>query len=113
MRAFTVEFTHLSSLSCEQVLTLKPQSRVHSSRTEVNTELTCTKLTQLHDALLVTRVGVTKLIGCRAAVRELNFSSVQFDCCEHGLTVTEEGQERARGQVSGHHSICHRVRNRR
>jgi len=29
------------------------------------TELTCTKLTQLHDALLVTRV--TKLIGCRAA----------------------------------------------
>ena len=29
------------------------------------TELTCTKLTQLHDALLVTRVSVTKLIGCR------------------------------------------------
>ena len=27
----------------------------------------CTKLTQLHDALLVTRVSATKLIGCRAA----------------------------------------------
>ena len=28
-------------------------------------------MTQLHDALLVTRISVTKLIGCRAAVREL------------------------------------------
>ena len=56
----------------------------YSSRTE----LTCVKLTQLHDALLVTRVSVTKLIDCRAAVRallqgraairELQFSSVQF-----------------------------------
>jgi len=42
------------------------------------TEMTCTKLTQLHDALLVTRVSVTKLIGCRAAVHALRFSSVQF-----------------------------------
>ena len=47
-------------------------SPVHSRRTEV----TCTKLTQLHDMLLVTRVSVTKLIGCRAAVRELQLSSV-------------------------------------
>jgi len=51
------------------------------------TELTCTKMTQLHDALLVTCVGVTKLIGwCRAAVRELQISSVQFVCCKHGFT---------------------------
>ena len=66
-------------------------SRADSRRTK----LTCTKLTQLHDALLVTRVSVTKLIGCRAAVRallfvksvrELQFSSVQFVCCEHGFT---------------------------
>ena len=43
--------------------------------------MTCTKLTQLHDASLVTRVSVTKLIGCRAAVRTVQFancSSVQF-----------------------------------
>ena len=39
------------------------------------TELNCTKLTQLHDALLVTRVSVTKLIGYRAAVRAL------LHCC--------------------------------
>ena len=38
------------------------------------TELTWTKLTQLHDALLVTHVSVTKLIGCRAAVRALQFA---------------------------------------
>ena len=50
------------------------------------TELTCTKLTQLHDALLVARVSVTKLIGCRAAVRALQFSSVQIVCCEHGFS---------------------------
>ena len=31
------------------------------------TELTCTKLTQLHDTLLVTRVGVRKLIGRRSS----------------------------------------------
>jgi len=42
------------------------------------TELTCTKLTQLHDELLVTRVSITKLIGCRAAGRALQFSSVQI-----------------------------------
>jgi len=50
---------------------------VHSRRTE----LTGTKLTQLHDALLVTRASVTKLIGCRASVRTLQFvncSSAQF-----------------------------------
>ena len=35
---------------------------------------TCTELTQLHDALLVTRVSVTKLIGCRAAVRAPQFA---------------------------------------
>ena len=57
--------------------------RAHSRRTE----LTCTTLTQLHDALLVTRVSVTTLIGCRAAVRALRFSSVQFGCCEHGLSI--------------------------
>jgi len=45
------------------------------------TEMTCTKLTQLHDALLVTRVSVTKLIGCRAAVHALRYSSVQFVRC--------------------------------
>ena len=39
-------------------------------------ELTCIKLTQLHDALLVTRVSVTKLIGSTAAERALQFSSV-------------------------------------
>ena len=33
-----------------------------------STELTCIKLTQLDDALLVTRVGVTKVIGCSATV---------------------------------------------
>jgi len=32
------------------------------------TELICTELTQFHDALLVTRVSVTKLIGCKTAV---------------------------------------------
>jgi len=37
-------------------------SRVHSRQTELN----CTKLTQLYDAWLVTRVSVTKLIGCSA-----------------------------------------------
>jgi len=37
------------------------------------TDLTCTKLTQLPDALLVARVRVTKLIGCRAAVRSMQF----------------------------------------
>jgi len=76
---------------------------VNSRRTELNwTDLT--KLTQLHDALLVTRVGVTKLIGCRSAVRRVRdlqfarfllhgsktrrapeFRSVQFVCCEHRL----------------------------
>jgi len=50
-------------------------SAVHSRQTE----LTCNKLTQLHDALLVTRVSVTKLIGCTAAVCEFaNCNSVQF-----------------------------------
>ena len=43
------------------------------------TELTYTKLTQLHDALLAKRVSVTKLIGYSSVtVRELQFSSVQF-----------------------------------
>ena len=44
------------------------------------TKLTCTKMTLLHDALLVTRVSDTKLIGCRSAVRLLQFAncSVQF-----------------------------------
>jgi len=41
------------------------------------TELNCPKLSQLHDALLVTRVSVAKLIGCRTAVRAL-FSSAEF-----------------------------------
>jgi len=38
-------------------------------------ELTCIKLTQLHDALLVTRVSVTKLIGCswRTRVQSSSF----------------------------------------
>jgi len=46
-----------------QQLRLKPCSQ---RRTKLNyTELTCIELTQLHDALLVTRVSVTKLIGCR------------------------------------------------
>ena len=37
-------------------------------------------LTQIHDALLVTRISVTQLIGCssRTAVCELYFSSVQL-----------------------------------
>ena len=57
------------------------------------TELTCNKLTQLHDALLVTRVTVTKLIGCssrtavsRTTVRKLEFSLVQFVRCERPFT---------------------------
>ena len=57
---------------------------IHSRRTQ----LTCTKLTQLglHDA-----DGVTKLIGCRAAVRALQFansSSFRFVCCEHSFTLS-------------------------
>ena len=39
------------------------------------TELTCNKLTQLHDAVLVTRVSVTKLIGCSSRTGG-EFSSV-------------------------------------
>jgi len=37
--------------------------------------------------LLVTRVSVTKLIGCGAAVHALQFSSVQFVCCERGFML--------------------------
>jgi len=64
-------------------------------------------MTQLHDASLVTRVSDTNLIGyslqgrlkmgeienatqealVETAVRELEFSSVQFICCEHALTL--------------------------
>jgi len=64
-------------------------------------------MTQLHDASLVTRVRNTNLIGyslqgrlkigemekatqeapVETAVRELEFSSVQFICCEHALTL--------------------------
>ena len=47
------------------------------------TELTCTKLTQLHDALLVTSVSVTKLMGCRAAV------GLQFTNCSSQTGVCE------------------------
>ena len=50
---------------------------VHSGQTELNWP-SCVKLTQLHDALLVTRVSITKLIGCKTARRALQFSSVQF-----------------------------------
>ena len=70
-------------------------------------DLTCIKMTQLHDASLVTRVRDTNLIGyslqgrlkigemekatqeapVETAVRELEFSSVQFICCEHALTL--------------------------
>jgi len=32
-------------------------------------------MTQLHDVLLVTRVSLPKLIGCRAAVRALQFAN--------------------------------------
>ena len=36
-------------------------------------------MTQLHDALLITLVDVTKLIGCTAElVHELQFSWVQY-----------------------------------
>ena len=71
---------------------MKPCSQ---RRTELNwTELTCSELTQLHDPLLVTRVSVTKLIGCRAAVCELQFANWshiagQFSSIrrrEHGLS---------------------------
>jgi len=48
-----------------------------------------------HRRLVPFRVSVTKLIGCRAAVRALelancsvHYSSVQFGCCEHGFEVT-------------------------
>ena len=42
-------------------------------------------MTQLHDALLViTRVSVTKLIGCSARTA-VQFSSVEIVCCERGL----------------------------
>ena len=51
-------------------------SRVVFTADELNwTELTSTKLTQLHHGLLVTHVSVTKLIGCRAAVRALQFAN--------------------------------------
>ena len=41
-----------------------------ADKTELNSnEHTCTKLTQLQDALLVTRVGATKLIGCSSQVQ--------------------------------------------
>ena len=50
-----------------------------SSRTRVLNMLTnrtvYSKLTQLHDALLVKRVSVTKLIGCRVVVRALQFAN--------------------------------------
>jgi len=49
------------------------------------TELTCTKLTKLHDALLVTHASASR--SWLAAVRELEFCSVQFICCEHALSV--------------------------
>ena len=42
------------------------------------TELTCTKLTQLHNALLATRVDVTNLIGCRAPVPALQIRTHAF-----------------------------------
>jgi len=70
----------------KQALTRTVNLKAVFTADELNcTELTCTKLTQLNDALLVTRVSsITKLIGCRAAVqsansapvRELQFSSV-------------------------------------
>ena len=41
------------------------------------TEVICNKLTQLHDALLVTRVSVTKLIGCCSRTG-VQFSSVHL-----------------------------------
>jgi len=66
-------------------------SRVHSRRTQLDMfskgsvhiesrDVNCTKLTQLHDALLVMRVSVTMLIGCRATVRatEVHSSSVRL-----------------------------------
>jgi len=56
-------------------LTVCALSCVHSRRTELNwIDLACTKLTQLHDAILVTRVSVGKSTGCRAADREVQFS---------------------------------------
>jgi len=43
-------------------------------------------MTQLYDALLVTRVSVTKLIGYRAAVRAQQLNSVEFVRCERGFS---------------------------
>ena len=52
------------------------------------TELTCNKLTQLHDALLVTRVSVTKLSSW-LQFSSVQFSLVQFVCCKHGFTCRQ------------------------
>jgi len=60
----------------------RPSNKITAVFTAPNwTELTCTKLTQLHDALLVTRVSVTKLMGCRAAV------GLQFTNCSSQTSV--------------------------
>jgi len=62
----------------------RPSIKITAVFTAPNwTELTCTKLTQLHDALLATRVSVTTLMDCRAAVG-LQFvnSSSQTPVCE-------------------------------
>ena len=65
------------SLRSMTALFVRHYSGVHSGRTE----LTCNKLTQLHDTLLVTRASVTKFIGCssRTAVQ---FSSVHEHVAE-------------------------------
>jgi len=65
------------SLRSVTALFVRHYSGVHSGRTE----LTCNKLTQLHDTLLVTRASVTKFIGCssRTAVQ---FSSVHEHVAE-------------------------------
>jgi len=89
---------------------------VRSGRTELNwTELTCNKLTQLHGALLVACVSVTKLIGCttdhairvavgRNVTRRLNSSNSPFifihrPCSEKILAIKHQNDQE-RNKVS-------------
>jgi len=61
--------------SCDAGLKFESSEEVFNDRKAV---FTADEMTQLHDALLVTCVRVTELI-C---------SSVQFLCCEHGISCT-------------------------
>jgi len=74
------------------------------------TELTCTKLTLLHDAWLVTRVSVTKLIGCSAQfVNSSSRTAVQFSSvrllwtrlyCPNNMQRYESSQSRRWSKIA-------------